>query len=45
MVASVVLVKALGGGWLGVSAPSQPNPNQQTEETVTKSQQGNGKEL
>jgi outer membrane protein, multidrug efflux system len=45
MVATVVLVKALGGGWLGVSAPSQPNPNQQTEETVTKSQQGNEKEL
>jgi outer membrane protein, multidrug efflux system len=45
MVATVVLVKALGGGWLGVSAPSQPNPNQQTEETVTKSQKGNGREL
>ena len=36
MVATVVLVKALGGGWLDVSAPSQPNPNQQTGETVTK---------
>jgi multidrug efflux system outer membrane protein len=36
MVATVVLVKALGGGWLGVSRPSQPNPNQQTGEIVTK---------
>jgi multidrug efflux system outer membrane protein len=35
MVATVVLVKALGGGWLGVSAPSQPNPNQQTGDTAT----------
>jgi multidrug efflux system outer membrane protein len=28
MVATVVLVKALGGGWLGVPAPAAPNPNQ-----------------
>ena len=35
MVATVVLVKALGGGWLGISAPSQPNPNQQTGNTAT----------
>jgi multidrug efflux system outer membrane protein len=33
MVATVVLVKALGGGWLGVSAasPSKPNTNQSGE--------------
>src|ERR1700730_13278389 len=36
MVATVVLVKALGGGWLGVSAPPQPKANNQTGETVTK---------
>jgi outer membrane protein, multidrug efflux system len=36
MVATIVLVKALGGGWLGVSAPSQPKANNQTGETVTK---------
>jgi multidrug efflux system outer membrane protein len=35
MVATVVFVKALGGGWLGISAPSQPNPNQQTGNTAT----------
>jgi NodT family efflux transporter outer membrane factor (OMF) lipoprotein len=28
MVATVVLVKALGGGWLGVPAPQTANPNQ-----------------
>ena len=27
MVATVVLIKALGGGWLGVPAPSLTNPN------------------
>jgi multidrug efflux system outer membrane protein len=35
MVATVVLVKALGGGWLGVPAPPQQNPNNQTGETAT----------
>jgi multidrug efflux system outer membrane protein len=35
MVATVVLVKALGGGWLGVSAPPQLKPNSQTGETAT----------
>jgi multidrug efflux system outer membrane protein len=35
MVATVVLVKALGGGWLGISAPSQQNPNQQTGDIAT----------
>jgi multidrug efflux system outer membrane protein len=35
MVATVVLVKGLGGGWLGVSAPSQPSPNQQIGEPAT----------
>jgi hypothetical protein len=35
MVATVVLVKALGGGWLGVSAPPQPKANNQTGETAT----------
>jgi len=34
MVATVVLVKALGGGWLGVSAPPQLKPNSQTGETA-----------
>jgi multidrug efflux system outer membrane protein len=37
MVATVVLVKALGGGWLGMSAPSQPKANNQTGEAVTNS--------
>jgi outer membrane protein, multidrug efflux system len=37
MVATVVLVKALGGGWLGVSAPSQLKANNQTGEAVTNS--------
>ena len=35
MVATVVLVKALGGGWLGVSAPPQLKPNSQTGQTAT----------
>ena len=35
MVATVVLVKALGGGWLGVSAPPQLKANNQTGETET----------
>jgi multidrug efflux system outer membrane protein len=35
MVATVVLVKALGGGWLGVSALPQLKPNDQTGETNT----------
>jgi multidrug efflux system outer membrane protein len=35
MVATVVLVKALGGGWLGVPAPQQLKPNGQTGETGT----------
>jgi multidrug efflux system outer membrane protein len=35
MVATVVLVKALGGGWLGVSAPPQVKPSQQAGETAT----------
>jgi multidrug efflux system outer membrane protein len=37
MVATVVLVKALGGGWLGVSAPSQLKANNQTGDAVTNS--------
>jgi outer membrane protein, multidrug efflux system len=37
MVATVVLVKALGGGWLGVPAPSQPKPSSRTGETATNS--------
>jgi len=37
MVATVVLVKALGGGWLGVSAPPQPKPNSQSGEAATNS--------
>jgi multidrug efflux system outer membrane protein len=38
MVATVVLVKALGGGWLGLSAPPQAlvNPHDQTRENPTK---------
>jgi len=35
MVATVVLVKALGGGWLGVPAPPQGKPNNQTAEAGT----------
>jgi multidrug efflux system outer membrane protein len=35
MVATVVLVKALGGGWLGVSAPPQLKANNQTGEKAT----------
>jgi multidrug efflux system outer membrane protein len=35
MVATVVLVKALGGGWLGVSAPPQLKANEQTDKTGT----------
>jgi multidrug efflux system outer membrane protein len=35
MVATVVLVKALGGGWLGVSAPLQGKANNQSGETGT----------
>jgi multidrug efflux system outer membrane protein len=34
MISTVVLVKALGGGWLGVAAP-QGTPNNQTAETGT----------
>ena len=37
MVATVVLVKALGGGWRGVSAPPQLKPNSQAGETATNS--------
>ena len=37
MVATVVLVKALGGGWLGVSAPPQLKPNNPTGETAANS--------
>jgi hypothetical protein len=37
MVATVVLVKALGGGWLGVSASPQLKANNQTGEAVTNS--------
>ena len=37
MVATVVLVKALGGGWLGVPAQPQLTPNNQTGEAVTNS--------
>jgi outer membrane protein, multidrug efflux system len=36
MVATVVLVKALGGGWLGVSAPPQLNQTAETEVNLTK---------
>ena len=35
MVATVVLVKALGGGWLGVPTPPQPKPNNQSGKTAT----------
>jgi multidrug efflux system outer membrane protein len=35
MVATVVLVKALGGGWLGVPAPPQQKPSNQTGPTAT----------
>jgi outer membrane protein, multidrug efflux system len=35
MVATVVLVKALGGGWLGVATPQQYKPNNQSGETGT----------
>jgi hypothetical protein len=35
MVATVVLVKALGGGWLGVSTPPQGKANNQSGETGT----------
>jgi multidrug efflux system outer membrane protein len=35
MVATVVLVKALGGGWLGVAAPPQGTPNNQSGATAT----------
>jgi multidrug efflux system outer membrane protein len=35
MVATVVLVKALGGGWQGVSAPPQGKANNQSGETGT----------
>ena len=35
MVATVVLVKALGGGWLAVSAPPQLKPINQTGQTPT----------
>src|SRR3984893_946511 len=34
MVATVVLVKALGGGWLGVTSPQVPKANNQTAESV-----------
>jgi multidrug efflux system outer membrane protein len=37
MVATVVLVKALGGGWLGVSAPTLVKPNKPTGEAATNS--------
>lgn len=37
MVATVVLVKALGGGWLGESAPPQVKPNDQTGEVAANS--------
>ncbi len=37
MVATVVLVKALGGGWLGVSAPPQLKANNQTGEAAANS--------
>jgi multidrug efflux system outer membrane protein len=37
MVATVVLVKALGGGWLGVSAPPQLTANNQTGEAAANS--------
>jgi multidrug efflux system outer membrane protein len=35
MVATVVLVKALGGGWLGVATPPPDKPNAPTTETET----------
>jgi multidrug efflux system outer membrane protein len=37
MVATVVLVKALGGGWLGESAPPMVKPNNQTGEVAANS--------
>jgi multidrug efflux system outer membrane protein len=37
MVATVALVKALGGGWLGVSAPPQLKANNHTGEAATNS--------
>jgi hypothetical protein len=36
MVATVVLARALGGGWLGVPAPAQLKINDQTEENTVK---------
>ncbi len=36
MVATVVLIKALGGGWLGVPAQPGTNPNQTTPGSGTK---------
>jgi len=36
MVATVVLVKALGGGWLGVPAPTESKADHQTDPTATK---------
>ena len=35
MVATVVLVKALGGGWTGVPSPQSPNTNTQTAAALT----------
>jgi multidrug efflux system outer membrane protein len=35
MVATVVFVKALGGGWLGVSSPRAPKANNETVEAPT----------
>ena len=35
MVATVVLVKALGGGWLGVATPPQGKPNNQSGKAGT----------
>jgi hypothetical protein len=36
MVATVVLVRALGGGWLGVPAPAQLKINDQAGENTIK---------
>jgi multidrug efflux system outer membrane protein len=35
MVATVVLVKALGGGWTGIASPQSPKTNNQTAEALT----------
>ena len=43
MVATVVLIKALGGGWLGV--PAQPGTNPKPETSISKADTTNQPEL